>query len=70
MNLAAGELLHLQLETLKKEIAKRAEQTHLLRGKWDQAARQTADEIHRQSKKKKVGVVAGISFKYKIQIFD
>ena len=55
LNLAAATALRLELEVLKRKIATRAEETHLLRGKWADSAKDISDEIQKLSRKKKVG---------------
>ncbi|XP_063679738.1 HAUS augmin-like complex subunit 6 [Bolinopsis microptera] len=53
LNLAAATTLRLEIEVLKRKVAARAEETHLLRGKWTQSAKNVSDEIQNLSKKKK-----------------
>ena len=57
LNLAAASNLHLELEVLKKKIAARAQETHLLKGKWAESAKEISDEIQNLSRKKKVRIV-------------
>lgn len=54
LNTAAAAAIHLELEVLKKKIAMRAKETHMLRSKWTESAKEISDEIQRLSSKKKV----------------
>ena len=54
MAVAAAEALYLETETLKQELVDTAQATNLLRGEWQNDAKNITDNIQRLSKEKKV----------------